>query len=113
MKIRTGFVSNSSTTSFTIWGMQGIWENLKTEIQNKLEDPLDWDERIQNLPEYEGLEIHYDNRSFETYYYIGISLENMKDDETYGDFKTHTEELLKKIFKELDVYVVDISYYDG
>ena len=58
-------------------------------------------------------EWEYDNRSWQTDYYIGLSLESMKEDETYGDFKAHTEELLKKIFKELDVYIVDIAYYDG
>jgi hypothetical protein len=86
MKIRTGFVSNSSSSSFCIYGIA-------------LEERVD----LSFLPagrygdhEIEGLEIlKYSDYGV----YIGRSWSDVKDDETGAMFKKSIEEKLKEVFK--------------
>lgn len=104
MKIRTGFVSNSSTTSFCIYGMDIEEENLKNEIND------DFNEWIDALSEKIDLEIHY---GYDSDPYLGISWCNIKDDETGKELKERVEEILKKYLKEVKCYTIDIAYRDG
>ena len=114
MKIRSGFVSNSSTTSFTIWGMRAEWDDLKDEIKENFEnDSQKWYNYTDRYTEHEELEIHWDNRSFESIVYMGRSLSRMADDEIYGEFKKKTEKELEKMFKKVKCHIVDVAYYDG
>ena len=104
MKIRMGFVSNSSTTSFCLYGIRvpGKLEeefSLKdTKLQVECFNPiLDKDEIC-----------------------IGMGLTEMKEDETKAEFKKRVEALLKKSSSEevFKAYAKTLgwhedAYYDG
>lgn len=89
MKIRSGFVSNSSSSSFCIYGVS-LNDNVNLDFlpQDKWGDPE---------IEIEGLEIHrYSDYGF----YIGRSWDTVKDDETGAMFKKDVEDKLKEAFKD-------------
>lgn len=90
MKIRNGFVSNSSSSSFCIYGVSldsGV--NLDFLPQGKWGDP-----------EIEGLEIHRCPDFSDFGVYIGRSWNTVKDDETGAMFKKDIEDKLKEAFKD-------------
>lgn len=100
MKIRQGFVSNSSSSSFCIYGANcyegtELFEALKKAAIEKIkkDDDPDFDEdgfcddpsgAIESLP-LSGLSVHYhyDNDDI----YIGRDCTSIKDDETGRQFK--------------------------
>jgi hypothetical protein len=100
MKIRNGFVSNSSTTSFCIYGINGSDDD---------DAKITWNDD-SGVKSYHNYEIG-DN------YYIGIPLTSMKDDETFGQFKERVRNTLrKKLEKEIedkDFGVMEEAWYDG
>ena len=79
MKIRQGFVSNSSTTSFLIYGV----------IVNDNE----LIEKTWNMKELEGYNDPYDSGGW-----IGISWSDVRDDETGAQFKARVEAQLYQEF---------------
>lgn len=87
MKTRQGFVSNSSSSSFCIYGVD-----------------LEYGTDLDFLPvgrfgkrEIEGLEIiMYSDCGI----YIGRSWSDVKDDETGAMFKKSVEDKLKEVFKD-------------
>jgi hypothetical protein len=87
MKIRKGFVSNSSSSSFCIYGID-LNESADLSFLSKAE---------YSDPEIEGLEIH---RYADCGIYIGRSWCAIKDDETGAMFKKSIEEKLKEVFKD-------------
>ena len=111
MKIRRGFVSNSSSSSFCILGSE-----MDYETYSELEENEDKD--LGNVLKEIGLEIvgRYD----ECYsMYIGLHPEDMKDEETLLEFKNRIREGIKK-FKEIygisikeDVFWVTDGWYSG
>jgi hypothetical protein len=81
MKIRTGFVSNSSTSSFCIYGSHIDGDNYDEEFY----------EKVENL----GLECYENERSGG--YFVGLSPVNLQDDETGLQFKERIKALLKQL----------------
>ena len=85
MKVRNGFVSNSSTSSFLIYGTEVSYEQAEA-VEDYLNDHKDV--RL-------SLEYGEDNR------YVGYSPCSIKDEETGKQFKTSIEEAIKKMFEDL------------
>jgi len=123
MKVRQGFVSNSSSSSFCIYGIcvediESLVDGnpkLKPKIYEKyVEEQKKWGEEI--LPEEEYFENvdSYDLRErleyllgMEIYkpgdwgcFYIGDSWSSIGDDETGKQFKERVEKELKETFGE-------------
>ena len=87
MKIRNGFVSNSSSSSFLIYGI--CIDESELEMKDG-EDPWDAIDRI-----FEGkfsIDQPYDSL------YIGESWSDIKDDETGAEFKQRIEKTFEKGF---------------
>lgn len=81
MKTRTGFVSNSSSTSFCIYGID-------------LDATMNWDEmsELSQKLRDDGLEVHSDDCDE---IYVGRSWAEIKDDETGAQFKENVEKALR------------------
>ena len=103
MRIRTRMVSNSSSTSFCIYG---------TVIEKKEED---WEalDALKCSAKQMGLEV-INGPPYDYDLYIGRYWSSIKDHETGLDFKLTVEKCLEKLFghqKECDTY--EESWYDG
>jgi len=87
MKIRAGFVSNSSSSSFLIWGIPVSEDDLLV--------PLEED---QELSEWlESQKIPYWGNDYSTW--VGGDPSEMPDDVTMGAWKAQVKENLSKTFK--------------
>ena len=126
MKTRRGFISNSSTTSFTVYGTRiGSEEALKFiktmdlteahECVNGGGDPV-WvlGEALYN-EELEGLEVYYGDPNSYSRVYLGGSPDECPDNKTMGDFKEEIEGNIKKTLKTEDVVfgMHSEAYRDG
>ena len=99
MKVRYGFVSNSSSTSFCIYG---------TSIGRSKADELDGNSK--------ELEICYGNPDYEDApAYIGVSWKRIRDDETGAQFKARVEAEIKKILGDeiVECGTIEVCYYNG
>jgi hypothetical protein len=120
MKIRTDYVSNSSSSSFMVVGKVFTSEDLVDIAKhNKFtteeggdpenENYEDWDsyDIISALEEkFPDLDIHYGIEDFYDEYCIGMDYEKMKSDETRKDFEG-------RIAKQLsDMYGKEIKKVD-
>lgn len=91
MKIRRGFVSNSSTSSFLIYGIcveEGEEKGLIGETE-------DFFESFEKILEGTNLEWHAPE---ECGIFIGLSWDGVKDDETGKQFKERVRGELEKVF---------------
>ncbi len=108
MKIRMGFVSNSSSSSFCVVGK--IYEDEKNELYNKFDEMIyDLNENNEidpSLVTCQGISNYYDS------IILGMEIENIQDNETMSQFKQRVLEQVKKI--DPNVVTDDIQIYvDG
>lgn len=82
MKIRNGFVSNSSTSSFCIYGIR-----INGELKPGLESEL--------------YKLGFDVEPVDSLIYIGKSWDKIKDDETGKQFKESIIETLKPVLGDI------------
>jgi hypothetical protein len=96
-KKRLGFVSNSSSSSFCIYGSE---IDLSKFIDEDDEDCSAFD-KVESLVSDAGLEFicDYDGE----YYAVGKSFTDIKDDETGKQFKDSIEEAVKKLFPDQEL----------
>ena len=127
MKVRSGFVSNSSTSSFLIYGAYLDTSKLEELLGiNQVEpsDSADSDEEVDRVEKdvYDILEEKCGEFDLEltdgTYgYYIGASWDSVGDSETGKEFKQRVKDNLKKLFPkstqaELDINTHSEAWHD-
>lgn len=94
MKLRTGFVSNSSSSSFCILGV-----SVDAETIDKVEGAFDVLKNTRIRTQYS---ISHDDGK-----YVGIDVTSMKDDETPAQLKKELVETLRKVGIEVAIESVE------
>ena len=126
MKKRKGFVSNSSSSSFLIIGVEkpSGWgdDKGKTDYVELLEEAegkhydydYDWDEEpdYMDFGEDEGKVVNFYGSGNEPYH-AGIPVEErLKNDEKVSDLRKEFQKLIKDKF-DIDIPLEDIQLYHG
>lgn len=94
MKIRCGFVSNSSSSSFLIYGV--VLENNQSLFKDT-ESVLDLLEEAAKEVEQVSVEYPPDD----DYVYVGMSWSQVKDDETGAQFKARVEKAVTEVIEKV------------
>ena len=124
MKIRQGFVSNSSSSSFLIYGTCIDEDKIKTkELLQKI---IEKEEGINDLEaagdEFDDdttdiLEVLTDlevwHPEYVEAYYMGLSWSDVKDDETGRQFKDRVEAKIKEFFPTAKFGTHEEAWRDG
>jgi hypothetical protein len=104
MKIRNGFVSNSSSSSFCIVGVSLEGDEFEKAASLKRTDDEEYIDRYEQFEilckkkKVSDLEFFTDE---DDYVFIGKDIFSMKDSETMGEFKNRTLKDFNKILPKL------------
>lgn len=116
MKIRQGFISNSSSSSFVIVGITDNPENLEL-IKKLVEIEKVKDEGFGGCNEgkeflYLGGEHYYDDKEPYVPYYVGINVEDKLEDRTVADLRL---EFIAKVkaMTEVELSPKDVQLHFG
>jgi len=90
MKVRSGFVSNSSTSSFVIYGTE-----LTSDMRESLEAKHGEDCEVYEVLEDEGIQ-YYSETEYGTI--VGVSFTSIGEDETPRQFKAKVKAQLEEVF---------------
>lgn len=115
MKARHGFVSNSSTTSFCIYGTK-----IDSDTLNNGKEGSGFYHLVDQANKLGyTLEIHSGNSDGSNAKYIGRSWSMIGDDETGRQFKEYIEKAVTELLTGLDIKfdsnftTYEEAYYDG
>lgn len=111
MKIRLGFVSNSSSTSFCICGISVYGKEAKDLFKIEDIDEL-WNLQCEDSDGKNVVECYSQD---DCLYYIGVDIDHMKEDETKAQFKERVRGYLYKLTGKEDIkcgFLTD-GWYDG
>jgi hypothetical protein len=112
MKIRNGFVSNSSSSSFCVFGCRIIDESLVNESypsDEELENSLC--AKLQIAASKNGKEIKVGQYDYgDSNVLIGISPWSCRDDETMTQFKSRVVKTVKAFLKKNKVSTDDLEF---
>jgi len=122
MKIRQGFVSNSSTTSFCIYGIAFETDVLAAEMLDKFnisEDEFNdkyygslYELMEKEMDDIDGFEWH--EPDYSDTFYIGRSWALVRNNETGAEFKAKIEKILKEKFgDDIEFSTLEEAWRDG
>ena len=95
MKIRQGFVSNSSSTSFCIYGASFDCSEIKKWVDPKSEEDFPQYEKFQKKAGKVGLEFYHDYEQERAW--LGRAADTIGDDETGRQFRESTEKKISTL----------------
>ena len=102
MKIRKGFVSNSSTTSFCIYG--ACFQDVDDDLQDKLEE----------IDSSKSNDLEISRGEYDGTMYLGREWSSMTNDETGKQFKESIEKEITRLFGEdISFGTYEEAYRDG